>query len=51
MTFKKKDNKRIKIIDSKIEEYPIFCFKHLTLIRTIVLNIFKMIKIYSILNQ
>ena len=30
MSFKKKDNKKIKIIDSKIEEYPIFCFKYLT---------------------
>lgn len=30
MSFKKKDNKKIKIIDSKVEEYPIFCFKYLT---------------------
>ena len=30
MTLHKKSNKKIKAIDSKIEEYPIFCFKHLT---------------------
>ena len=30
MTLKKKDNKKIKLTESKIEEYPIFCFRHLT---------------------
>lgn len=30
MKLKKKDNKKIEIKTFKIEEYPIFCFRHLT---------------------
>ena len=30
MVLHKKNNKKIKLVDSKIEEYPIFCFKYLT---------------------
>ena len=30
MVLHKKNNKKIKLVDSKIEESPIFCFKYLT---------------------